>query len=431
MAAVCVVGALGGCAIETTVGYDIIERERVATVRSSFKHELDLLFVVDDRSDLAAVQTEAAQLWKQVRGNLEYAEGGFPDVHLGVISSDVGTGNAKVDGCTARGADAALLPGPDGSLWLDVDADNAQWSEYELAARLAIPDGGCPFDQPLAAIRRALDGEQLANAGFLRESAVLGIVMVSGDDDCSVDDPSFWAIDGDGEAVQPFRCFREAVRCSGDDVYAGQLNGCIARQVPPRLVDAGMTAEFLRALKPEPDAVVVTGAIGDRDHVELIDVGGQLQLASACADPARSLLPGVRLASFVRDMGGTAAGVCDAAVDTALADTGRQLRDALGHRCLAGEVLDVDPAPGLQFDCVVEKLDPLGHITELDACPNPNNVIEAVGPCWAIKDGAGECGDFPSDLSLQVNWGGDDPMTQPDGVTALVSCVVADDPPVD
>jgi hypothetical protein len=130
-------------------------------------------------------------------------------------------------------------------------------------------------------------------------------------------------------------------------------------------------------------------------------------------------------------MGGTTAGVCKAPVESAGAATGLELRDALGHRCLEGDIADVDlGAPGMQVDCVVTALEPSGVQRELAACPNPNNVIDAAGPCWAIKDGAGQCGDFPSGLSLQVNWGGNEPMTQPDGVTALVSCVVdAPSPP--
>jgi hypothetical protein len=117
-------------------------------------------------------------------------------------------------------------------------------------------------------------------------------------------------------------------------------------------------------------------------------------------------------------------------VDSAGPATGLELRDALGHRCLEGNIMDVDAeVPGLQVDCTVSaRDDATGRERELEACPNPNNVINAAGPCWAIKDGAGECGDFPTGLSLQVNWGGDEPMTQPAGTTALVSCVVEMEP---
>ncbi len=175
--------------------------------------------------------------------------------------------------------------------------------------------------------------------------------------------------------------------------------------------------------------MVVTGAIGDRDHVEIVEAGDDLALAPSCVDPSRPMKPGVRLGNFVRDMGGTVAGVCKSPVDAAGPETGLQLRDSLGHRCLKGRVMDVEPdIPGLQTDCTVTARGVDGREHEIEACPNPNDVINATGPCWAIKDGAGQCGDFPTGLSLQVNWGGDEPMTQPAGVTALVSCVVEMDP---
>jgi hypothetical protein len=440
-AALLCIGA-GGCAIETEVGYNEVDRADVATVPWQFQHSLDVLFVVDDRTGMRGVAAEAASMWTRMRGSLVYAEGGFPDVHVGVVSADMGVGDASVPGCTAAGADGALDTDDTGARWLSIDASNEEISDGQVLSRVAIPDAGCEYDQPLAAIQRALDGSQPLNDGFRRPDAALAIIIVGGDDDCSVDDAAFWAVDGDGVAVSPFRCFREAVHCSGDDVYVGQQNGCKARQVPPHLIDATMSLDFVNGLVSGPTHVVITAVTGDKDNVTLVDDGaGQLAVASACSDPSRPMMPGVRLAGFMQQFGedafgedvATTAGACDPSWGgSATTETSAKLREAMGHRCLKGNVLDVEPeTPGLQVDCVVEAVRAGAPTRTIAACPNPNDVMDAKGPCYAIKDGVAPCGDFPSGLALQMNWGGDDPMTQPEGVIANVHCVVGADPPVD
>jgi len=426
-------GWLGGCTLETNVGHDDPDYRVVARVPDTFRHELDVLFVVDDTAGMAKVHAQTRELWARVRGHLAFAEGGFPSVRIGVISSDVGVLGGGVPGCSEDGDRGALRAGPSGSRWLEVDPDDLAAAEADLAARLDLGEDGCAYEQPLAAMRRALDGSELDNVGFLREDAALGVVIVAGEDDCSIVDPAIFD-DGDAPAAK-FRCFREGVRCGGDDVYmpeAGAQIDCAPSDTTflTSIVD---DVAFVRQLKKDTAAVVVTGVVGDPEQVALADTAGGLALSPACGDGDAARYPGVRLGAFIDGVNragarGTVSGLCSTAPADAGVPTGLELRRALGHRCLEGHLVDVRPDDGgLQPSCDVHAIDAQRRRWELAACPNPNHVFDEPGPCYAIKPGPSECGDFPSQLALQVNWGGDAPRTTPEGVTTEVTCLVDED----
>ncbi len=446
--------ALGaaGCVIETAVGRDELDSAEVARVPPAFRHELDLLFVVDATEDMPLVQEHLATMWQRIRGHLEFAEGGFPDVRIGVVSSDLGAGAAasemtgemagELAACTERGDDGALATTADGARWVQVDPAAPAAADLPFARLALLGDGGCPIEQPLAALARALDADQPLNDGFRRDAAALGVVMVGGGDDCSVRSQTFWEPSGD---TVDFRCFREGVVCDGDDVSIGAQHGCTPRASSITLADVDAQVELLDRLAPGRRQLAVAAVVGDPERVVVTDAGGQLALAPACTESKTDLqlYPGVRVGAFAARAGGSVTGLCGAEVDTTgalaglaigprLTDAGaaasRDLRRSLGHRCLEGRILDVEPhEPGMQTACEVAAVDALGRETPMEACANPNHVLDVDGPCWAIKAGPAECGDWPSQLAVQVNWGGDDKVTQPADTELVVRCVVEED----
>jgi hypothetical protein len=170
----------------------------------------------------------------------------FPAVeslHLGVVSTDMGvSAQANYAGCDMQGGDDALLQHEAGSAVTGCQASYPAFLEYnvsttaqdEVATDLAcIADlgvGGCGFEQPLEAGLKALwprvyvdatgkaydpsdnpiyfletpagstghgdtPAAQGGNGGFLRTDgetgAILALVVVTDEDDCSVRDPSF------------------------------------------------------------------------------------------------------------------------------------------------------------------------------------------------------------------------------------------------
>ena len=86
---------------------------------------VDLLFLVDDSSSMRLSQDNLRRNFPVLMQALKNQPGGLPNVHIGVISSDMGAGDGSVAGCdttggkngifqyTARGTctSTGLLPG--------------------------------------------------------------------------------------------------------------------------------------------------------------------------------------------------------------------------------------------------------------------------------------------------------------------------------
>jgi hypothetical protein len=401
----------GGCAIEVEVGDDPARRASVATIRPRLRDQVDVLFVVDDRATMASARTETAQLWTDLRERLRYAEGNPPSVHVGIVSADVGVGyHVTVPGCTDAGGDGALVALSDGQRWLELTPDDTD-SDATIASTLeTFHDEGCAIDQPLLAMERALGGGQPLNDGFRRADAALVVVMVAGDDDCSVSDPSFF------DDLDPTRCHQQAVTCD-----TGEIKGCGANPKPPQLLWLDDPRAFLERLVPDADARVITGVIG---APAVVDAS---RLAVEC--PAKQLYPGVRMRDFVREVNGVVAPSCDQLVRDAAAPTAPALRQALGHHCLREALADTrSDVPDVQPDCIVDAIDRDGAHEKLPKCANPDHV-DGQPRCYAIVKDPQTCGDFADQLAVRIHWD-DAAARQPDDVTVDVSCVLQGTPQI-
>lgn len=151
--------------------------------------ETDILLVVDN-SPAMAQHLERAM--PQVVSLLaDSAQHGDPDWHLGVITSDLGGA-----GCSERGDDGlfrseGLVGAPFVIEWRHLDqrhtANYVGSLEDTLTRLTAVGTSGCARQQPLAAVRHALEG-QPRNGGFRRDGANLLVVMISASDDASPED---------------------------------------------------------------------------------------------------------------------------------------------------------------------------------------------------------------------------------------------------
>jgi hypothetical protein len=452
-AVICAVLATGACTVEGAVGRDPRSTRVVADVPDHFRDQLDLLLVVDNGGDGSRVGVDVAL--RHIHEYLGEVEDGRLDLRIGVTSSDLGSGSAAVAGCSGGGDGGRLLVAADpacaslagGYLELVRDGDlyrgnlpglgdasvDRDHLEPLLTAAIqcltALPTTTCAYPQPLAALERALD--PAVNPGFVRDGAALGVVLVAGEDDCSARDPAFYAEGGDGgaagddRAAAAFRCFDQGVVCDGDDVgpATGAQTGCRAA-TRGELTDVGAPAAALAARKPA-GAVVVAGAIGDTDAIEILGGDGEPRaLAPSCERDDQAIYPSVRLGDFVGRFARRAiAPMCERGAAAIAAPTGAELRQALGHRCLDGDIRDVDPGtPGLQWDCAVTAVAGDGRRTSLEACHWAYDPLADDGPCFVIRPGL--CTDFPTELSVFVNWGGPTPTQAPLGVRTEVACQV-------
>lgn len=255
--------------------------------------QLDLLFVIDTSPAMTPHLARVAANVPRYMHMLETIEGGLPDVHIGVVTSDLG-GSAA--GCTATGQDGALqtTAGVTGAFISDRRTiDGTRENNYtgalaDVFTQLATRgDQGCAVQQPLEAAKRALSNHP-ANAGFLRDDAFLLVVFIS-----ATDEPS--------TAVEPF-------------------------------------AQALKSLKPDPAKVMVSAVIAPSDPVD----------ATCAAPPAR------HLHAFLTQFPGRAheASICAENHEDALAHFAGLPTRILGNPCWDGVLTDVDPeAAGLQPGC--------------------------------------------------------------------------------
>src|SRR4051812_4760387 len=76
---------------EVTPDADTATRSTVLTAPAYANPDLDLLFVIDDSPSMADKQQALLQAFPSFVAQLATAPGGSPNLHLGVVTSDMGT----------------------------------------------------------------------------------------------------------------------------------------------------------------------------------------------------------------------------------------------------------------------------------------------------------------------------------------------------
>lgn len=395
---------------------------------------VDVLLVVDDSSGMAAKQAKLADALPALIDRFAARPGGLPDLHLGVVTTDLGTSGAASatpapaigtvgnGGCAGTGRAGALQTfgaAVTGAFVSDVAAgDGSRVRNYEgdLATLVgAIVRGageaGCGFEQPLAAMRAAL-GPIAANAGFLRADAALAVLVVSDEDDCSVASTAFF--DPASTPLGPlgsFRCTRLGVTCAVggptpeamDEV--GTKTGCGPQVGLPYLDPVAPLRSFLVGVKGGDARRIAVGAIiGAPDPFEVVErtpTGGSpapaLLPSCGVVGGLASAFPAVRIDALLREfpLRSHRGSACADTLDADLARFADAAVLALGSPCLTELPLDLAPELGLQPDCVVDDVT-TGGTTSLPACGPA-----AITPCWRIVADATTCPRAPG-LALEV-----------------------------
>jgi hypothetical protein len=246
---------------------------------------VDLLFVIDNSPYMEQKQRSLARAMPRLFEELARLPGGAPDLHIGVVSSDVGAGPTPLGNCVRPGGDRGRLqvrPGcgvPDGgSPFLRLHAGGApanfKGSPAEtLGCLVQLGELGCGYEHTLQSARVALAGPHQGgpdeNQGFLRPEAHLALVILSDEDDCSAeprsplfaDDTSF---EGQSSSL---RCSLRGHVCGGQDISTVNLDpwplqSCAARPDGGGLIPVGELAAFFKRLKAQSGSVSVTVIAG-------------------------------------------------------------------------------------------------------------------------------------------------------------------------
>ncbi len=409
--------------------------QEVAIIPLEPSRDIDILFMIDNSGAMAEEQAALIASFPQFINVLSDTEAGLPNLHIGVVSSDVGAGNFSLGSCEGSGDNGALQHTPAGNCSPPddayiIDLDNGGGSrtrnyQGELAdtfsciAQLGI--SGCSFEQPLESLKRALQSSNTDNAGFLRDDAWLVLILLTNEDDCSASVPElFGDEDGPLGPLASFRCFESGVVCDDDQPRTlGVKTGCQSRENSTYLRSIAEYASFFKGLKSDPSDVIIAGIMGNPTPVTVIrGTDDNPRLDASCASPvAGEATPAVRIASFLssfpaRNVSTT---ICNDDLSDALTVIGELVTTALGSPCLQGTI-------AMPLDCTVEDVRYHGQSNEMrselaqcDSATSPTNQ-----PCYVITADLEQCSTTPSGLSVEVHRTQSPPS--PSDTSIVVSC---------
>lgn len=342
--------ALTSCTVDPAADAGAVRRD--AGPPPPRADDVDLLFVIDDAGSMAEKQASfAAALPGLTRALLtgDLDGDGTPDarpldsLQIGVVTTDMGVGGHTVPTCGHGdfGRDGILqtrgrteLPGCRASypavLAFD-PANSPEASGVELACVTNVGTSGCGLEQQLEAALKALtparptewtaDGyapprffrdtpghADGANDGLVRRDSLLGVVILSDEDDCALLDPDLMMLDHPryGATDLNLRCFVHPEAVHPVARYVAGLAGL--RRQPSRLLYA-VLAGVPVDLEPSPDGPVdwdrLVGPEDVRDPrmVERLDPALPSRLVPSCNVPGRGIaFPPVRLVEVARDL---------------------------------------------------------------------------------------------------------------------------------
>jgi hypothetical protein len=307
--------------------------------------KLDMLVVIDDSSEMRLLQDGFMRNFPVLLQRLMDPPG-LPDLHIAVVSTDLGAGDGTIASCdaaggkngifqyTARGDCTATGLAP-GATFI---ADDGKTRNYTgalsdvLGCIAELGESGCGFEHQLAAITRALgaDGSPppLENQGFLRPDAFLVILLLTNEDDCSAP-PGSNLYDTLANTTlasylgppSNFRCNEFGHLCNGvrpprlapnGDVNAVvPLMGCVSAE-DGLLIPVAEVTRQIRSLKAFPDQQIVVAAIAgppvpyvvDWRTAPITDTGPWPFIAHSCTASDGSFAdPAVRIAQWALSFG--------------------------------------------------------------------------------------------------------------------------------
>ncbi len=381
-----------------------IEVARYAAAPST---KLDVLFQIDNSASTQHIHDSLAAALPSLLAPLADL-----DLHIGVISSDMGTttaggaappvGAVGQGGCADAGDDGVLqtrgAPVNDAYVVDEDDGLGGRRHNYTgdlatvLGQMLRLGSAGCGFEQPLAATRRALVND--ANTGFARNDANLLVVMLMDEDDCSALDPQLFGPDSPTLGAQEsFRCTRFGVVCDEPLDNVGTKTNCRPAVGSPYVDDTSAFVTAMRTVRRDPARVAVAAIAGDPTPVAIelrTPPGGGAAtpaLAHSCSWQAATgshvADPAARIAAVVDALAPNASfsSICADNLEPAVVDVARTANALRGVICLDPARVGPDPT------CSVTVESTSGE-APLTLCP-------AATDCFEIVDDVAACGDRP------------------------------------
>jgi hypothetical protein len=398
----------------------------VATVEKhvSMSNNLDVLFVIDNSASTADKQKLFASNFAALAQTLDSFPTGRPNLHIGVVSTSVGTGSdadfglacAKVlpqdDGLLQNAPRVQGCTAPNDRFLIDVDSNGTRTTNFPgtladaFSCIAQLGSFGCGFEAPLEAMKHALDGSRPENVDFLRDDSDLAVIILADEDDCSVADKNMFSLNqhdvGPGDfRCQPlfaYDCDSPISATSGDTYY-----GCHPRH-GGYLRDTSAYVDFLHTIK-DPSQVMVAVIAGDPSSTIATGTITQPFMQSLALEPSCQVTlsdgvaigrPALRLDEFRQQFGdqGAFESVCQTDYTGALQHIGVGIHQMMSP-CLDSTVdsVDTDPSnPGRQPNCVVtEHQGGVGKVIPACKMFDPTTIaVDSQTPCWWV-DSSSDC----------------------------------------
>jgi hypothetical protein len=429
------------------------------TFQQTVNRDIDLLFLVDDSTSMRLSQQNLERNFPAFMTALRMIPGGLPNVHIAVISSDmgahddigqcVGTGKAGIFQTMQRGSTCAgtsLM----GNYISDVGGVRNYTGMLEdvFSCIAALGEGGCGFEQQFAAVTRALGADgappPAENQGFLRPDAYLGIILITNEDDCSsAVGPNFYEGTSNSNLAsmlgppQSYRCNEFGHLCDGAAPARMAPNGMVTDTVMYQsctsneggyLKSVGETVAQVRSLKGDPATQIIVASIQGQAAPYAVHwkaaTNGEAspwpEVTHSCMAPDTSYAdPGVRLAEFVQAFGGNGLiqSICDDSFAPALTRIAELIGMTIQPPCIQGTIAK-KPGTG-EDDCSVVSHTRSSTGSVADATLMPCSMTGNMGPCWELVNGTGNCAN-----GRIMNVMPDMSNTNPSSVSATVNCAL-------
>lgn len=405
--------------------------------QQSVNRDLDLLFLIDDSNSMAPLQAKMRARMPDFMDVLKGLPGGLPNLHVAVVSSSLGAGVfGNVTGCQQRTSGnleglfqhksgcglndgetfIKSLPGMNGQRVENFTGDIT--NVFSCIADLG--QNGCGFEHQLESVRYSLQralqpGDP--NYGFIRDTAYLAVVMLTNEDDCSVDptstlfDPGMTTTADMLGGLQSYRCNEFGHKCSAAlphtaPMPAMTMTDCKSAE-DGKLVRVKEYVDFMRALKPEDQILLaaiqgpVTPYVVDSKAFMLANGGTENQpyVQHSCTSGNAGTEyadPGVRIKEFMEPFNGVIESICENDFRDAMVRIAQVISAKLGAQCVANNVARKGNG---EFDCDVTQRQVSATGQNVDkavpacqgAAPNITNA-STDQPCWVLVDGAnGQC----------------------------------------
>ncbi len=464
-------------------------------VSIAISKDVDIVFVIDDSGSMAEEQALLSANFASFIGVLE-EEDVKANYRLAITTTDAGNprcpkaattplnGNFALSSCADRlgdfiftGVDPAIDAGQtactdfcdytDQELIIEptlIDGDDTPkkrpWLQ-NIEGETNIPEGistveafqcfgpqgiaGCGFESHLESMYKALiraDTSGENNLGFLRDQAILSVVFVTDEADCSYNvayediftsNKVFWN-DVNDPTPSSAVCWRAGVECIGD---ASGYDRCVSANYDSTgakgvaddkavLHPISRYTEQLDAIelqKKESDSnaevlvAVIAGVREDGMETPYSNVGGDEFVANFGIDPgcqsmaSGSAVPPVRLREFAEHFqvgeDSNLFSICDDDYSPALAAIADKIRDQIKPACMPECIKDTDTTtPVLDFDCTLKQ----ENLATGDSLDIP--VCEKNGGAFVPPDGGAVCYIGLVDPDGSVTADPDDDMSQ-------------------